>query len=314
MGWLDRYSERGLTDLLAASPIVRRAQAGVPVDVVALLVALATVESARDPRAQGDKDGAGVTHAWGLWQINSRVWPVDTGKVLGDVNYQIELAVKVLDQAAGAVMRGLAAVGERKRAGKTVTYTPDRDLPNLFNLAWQYGAGAVGSFMAESADLSAAGFVAWRASKGKTVHPGYDARVTSFRGVYDSVRKYSPSFVSDVVVQTGADVGTIGSTGSLDGTALGQVVDEKKEQVGAALDDLKGKLPALPDPGAWFAEVKGKLLTFALVALVVVLALVAVYVYVTVRVWRFAASEVRRRDVEVSAPGGTTVKAIGKDK
>lgn len=312
MGWLDRYSERGLTDLLAASPLVKRAQAGVPVDVVALLVALATVESARDPKAQGDKNAAGETQAWGLWQINSRVWPVDTGKVLGDVNYQIELAVKVLDQAAGAVMRGLAAIGERKRAGKTVAYVPDRDLPNMFNVAWQYGAGTVGSFMAEASDLSADGFVAWRTSKGKAVHPGYSARVTSFRAVYDSVRQYSPSFVSDVVVQTGSDVKTIGTTGSLDGTALGETVEEKKEQVGAALENLKGKLPDLPDPGAWLAKVRKQVITFAIVALVIVLALVAVYVYVTVRVWRFAASEVRRRDVEVSAPGGTTVKATGK--
>ena len=244
MGLLDRYTEKALAKLLAENPQVRELQKTAPVDLAAVLTALATVESSRDPKALGDHV-AGVPHAFGLFQINDRVWSVDKGRVLGDVTYQISLAVEVMRQALGTVARALTRIRRLRDAGVKFDFKPDRDIPGWINVAWQYGAGGANEWLQLTTDFSSAGFSTFRNEQRVPVKPveaGYAKRAATFRLVHDSVRADSPSILEDVAFQSGKDLYTIGSTGSLEGTALGTELEQRGLHPRKLLEELAAKL------------------------------------------------------------------------
>lgn len=195
-----------LYDFLVHQGTTAKLQASSPIDCAAGLAALARVESNYDQGAKGDLV-SDTPHAFGYWQINDRVWPLDAARILGDRGYQLEIAANVWRQAEGAVVDALKTIRQHATDAEVVTFAPAKDLPNFYNLAWQYGAQGLRSFVSDWDNLTAEGFADYREFVGKPVYGGriaFLARCTTFKAEYAKWTANPPSFWTEVVVKSSA--------------------------------------------------------------------------------------------------------------
>lgn len=234
--------EMELHAALATHAGVREVQTGSYVDVVAVLIALAHVESALKLQALGDYVGE-TPHAFGLWQFNDRVHAIDKTR-LDELDYQIALAVQLLRELDGIIRRGLKSVKDRRARGETVDFQPARDVANFYSVGWQYGGGVLLSWMSAGASLSVDGFKRYRSSIGKPAHSSYDGRARSFRAHYSRIESDAPDAWRDVVVSTYTNpVQSAKDLGALAAENLPELPDPRDY---------------IPDPGDWFDKlVKG---------------------------------------------------------
>ena len=265
-------SEKELHAALIASPVVRDLQKTALVDVAAALVALASVEAAKQP-GTGAMDVLSIGDAgtaFGLWQINNRVHEFNAAE-LPRLSYQIERAAKVWREVNGIVKQYVlpSIIAERRKDG--LVFEIGRDVPHLYNVGWQYGTGGLKSWLATSNDWTPRGFAEHRTRIKKPVDGAsalpyvtwrYARRAESFRTVFLRVSLESPSFWRDVVGAT-IDKATV---------SPGEIIEDG-ERVGAAGRDLAGKLP---DVSTWFDGIRKAIKGVAVLAGLGALAVVVV--------------------------------------
>lgn len=205
-----------LESALNLSPIVRALQQNATVDVVAMLMALADVESSYQLDAAGDGGSS-----FGLWQINSKVWTFDPTRI-GSLDYQLSAMQPVFEQANDAVQKALAVLRQRQDASGGLDTTswqtreasavakrppPSIEQPLWYSIVWQFGAGSFAQFIAATKDTSAEGFSAYRKSIGKPVPATFYKRQTRMLETYDLYKVPDrASFWNDVVVKSGSDL------------------------------------------------------------------------------------------------------------
>lgn len=208
---------------LVSSPKVRALQGASRIDVAAGLMGLARVESNFKQDANGD-----AGHAWGFFQISDLAWKVDTARVAGDVNYQIDLAAEVWQASESAISDSLP----KKTA--EVSFAPAKDLPQFYNVAWQFGAGALRGWLSGWTDWSVKGFADYRDSIGKPVdRTALTGRASAFYAEYLKREADAPSFWTEVVVASVHDTVTLPSRGI---EAVKRAVEENNPK--GKLDDF----------------------------------------------------------------------------
>lgn len=273
-------------DLLAAltsHKAVIALQKRAPVDVAACLMALALVESNFDVLAEGDHV-AGEPKALGLWQFNIRVHAFD-GARLEDVGYQIEWAAKLMGELVHEVEAAAPAIRARKSEVGVFTFDPARDVPNFFNVGWQFGSGTLRQWITGFSLLDLEGFVAFRNHVGRPLgakgEAAYRLRSARFRARYEKVVADAPRYWAGVVEDAQAVAG--GLSGGVFAATLFPVESALRD-AGAALAE---RVPAPLNPISKIKEL-------ATLVKMIAAAFAAVIVLGVVLLIAFAVWELRR--------------------
>lgn len=281
-----------LQALIVNDPTAARVARTVPANAVAVLMALVKVESNFQVNAQGTEGTVTTSDdAFGLWQMNVRVHTFDKVKILGDVAYAIQIAADLLDKVDGSIRRGISALRERVEAGEEITMNTGRDLPQWFNIGWQFGGGHLFFFLANTTDTSTDGFKAWRKSIGRplSIKLNWDnpllpkGRIQKFWSEYTRVDTgEGPSFTQEVIGGTAEDLRALadygfGSGGLVDDAKkfFGDLADAPGKAVagaaGAAANEVADTLKGLWKEVRWVFFVGLGVLLLAMVSLVLFL-------------------------------------------
>lgn len=294
-------SKAKLYDALIHDARVQQRQGNALIDLAALKVALASVEAARSTlgylvvESQGDYVN-GVPRAHGLWQVNDRVHKVEHASI-PLLSYQIGLALGVYLECDAFVRKSLTAIRARREKGEAIDFAPARDIPHMFNVAWQYGIGGLYDWAKGGSSMTVDGFAAWRASIGKPVTSEYKSRAAKFGATYLEFVSDPPDFWRDVVGQSVAHpVESLKETGTL--------IRENAPSL--------PELPSLPDLPNPFARAWADLWAIGKTALIIFAGLTVLVLLVVVYWIRSTGAQLRSiREISVTPGGGARIKRGG---
>lgn len=290
-------SKAKLYDALINNKRVQQRQAKALVDLGALGTGIGSVEAARTPlgylviESAGDVVN-GVATAHGIFQVNDRVHKVEHASI-PLLSYQIEeLYLVVYLECDAFVRKSLTAIRERKDRGEEIDFRPARDIPHMFNVAWQYGIGGLYNWAKGGSSMTVEGFELFRASIGKPVESGYRARAKSFAATYAEYIADPPDFWRDVVGQSVAHpIESLKETGKLAAENLPELPD----------------LPKVPNP---FEALIGAVWSVGKTALIIIAGISVLVVLLVVWFVHSTRADLRSlRALDVSTPAGVRVRA-----
>jgi len=166
---------------------------GAVFNVPAAMSALAWVESAGVVNARGDGGSS-----WGLWQINSKVWPIgsreeDFKTFFGQVPWAIIVAEDALQTVAWAFDNRRFRKDQAQQIVPTfnppIGSATDVWAAIVFGLVWQFGSPSVRDWIIKTTDHTLAGFKKYRSKIERPVPRSYDRRQKTYVDRYQKGEK-----------------------------------------------------------------------------------------------------------------------------